>query len=113
MGFDIYNNTVVLEFQGTRYNGATVTLRADVSLDEWEQYAQAEKLRDEWTWLAANALVSWNLERDGAALPLDTPFGKLPVGFVRLVVRKWTGIVVGIDAPLGQPSPDGGTAEAP
>ena len=112
MGFDIFNNTVVLEFEGTRYGGASVILRADVTLDEWEQFAKAEKLSDEWAWLASTALVSWNLEHDGKPIPLDTPFGKLPLGFVRQVVRKWTAIAVGIDAPLGEPSPDGSTSGA-
>lgn len=113
MGYDLYGNTVVIEFEGTRYHGATVTLRADVTLDEWEQYAKAERLSDEWTWLAGNVLISWNLEHAGQPLPIDTPFGKLPIGFVRQVVRKWTAITVGIDAPLGEPSPGGGTSAAP
>lgn len=107
MGFDIFANTLVLEFQGTRYDGATVTLRADVTLDAWEAFAKAEKLRDEWEWLAVNALVDWNLERNGQPVPIDTPYGQLPVGFVRQIVRQWTKNVVGIDAPLDAASSSG------
>lgn len=107
MGFDIFGNTARLAFSGTRYDGMEIVVRTDVTLEAWESFAAADKLRDEWEWLAANALVSWNLERKGEPLPLDTPFPQLPVGMVRAVVRKWTQLALGIDAPLEDASPNG------
>lgn len=65
------------------------------------------KLRESFGFLA-DALVSWNLEEDGVAVPttVDGLLSQDPE-FIFGIIKAWTGVMTTVPAPLAPPSQDG------
>ena len=113
MGFDLYENTALLDFRNTRYKGAEVRVRADVSIEEYRAFLDASDGEGEWEWFRTHVLVDWNVERKGEPVdPADRE--KIPGPLIRAIIRGWMRAYVEIDLPLGDPSNSGeSSAEAP
>ena len=111
MGFDIYAARGVIEFEGTRYKGAEITVRLDVPVGEWDGLVALATLDDEGVWMVEHGIESWNLEAGGKALPLTAEaFNKLPRPFRRRLITEYIKAVSEIDAPLVEPSSSGDTS---
>lgn len=113
MGFDLFDSTTVLDFRGTRYKGAEVRVRSDVSIEEYQAFLNSEDSEAEWTWFRDNVLVEWNLERKGEPLDPKLPRNKLPGPFIKRVIHGWMEAFVDISAPLVETSASGDDSPAP
>lgn len=113
MGFDVAENTILLDFSQTRYAGVEVRIRPDaVSLRDYlEGWLKAATLEGEFRFLIEKgAIAEWNLERNGVAVPVRTEaIDDLPPGLAREIARAWMDAQVEVKAPLAPPSPAGGS----
>lgn len=107
MGFDLYGNTTVLDFTGTRYKGAEVRVRSDVSIEEYLAFLESADADSEWEWFRANVLIGWNLEKNGEALSMELPRKSLPGPLIKKIINGWQTTFVEIDLPLVEPSDSG------
>lgn len=111
MGFDLYANTGVLTFEGTRFKGAEVTVRLDMPLADYLAHDECETEDERLAWFAKHALVKWNIEQKGKAVePTPEAFCAMPRQFSVRVHREWMKLVNDPDIPFEQPSPDGDTS---
>lgn len=117
MGYEVPQTTAVINFAGTSYAGAEVTVTLDITIDEamrYGQLAEAGGSHEELFDAVAELLVSWNLERAGVAVPCDGDgLRSMPVPFVVAVFRGFTAAltrVVTVDDPFGNRSNDGDTS---
>jgi hypothetical protein len=116
MGFNPYASELTLRFEGTRYTGAEVTLRADVPLREYREFVELcvgenTSHAAQWDWLREHVLLSWNLEgRDGKPLTLDAAVEELPGPLSRAVVGEWLKAVSDAGTPFGGNSASGGSS---
>lgn len=110
MGFDLYQNRGKLVFEGTRYRGAEVTVRLDLPLGDLLAHDACKTEEERMRWMAEHVIESWNLERDGEAIPMtaDALMGMPPV-FRRTLHREWMKACLDPDLPFESPSPAGGT----
>lgn len=106
MGFDPFSNETVLDFSGTRYKGAEVRVRSDVTIEEYAGLISAEDGKAEWEWFQRHVLIGWNLKRGDEDIPLDAPRDKLPAPMVKQIINAWLRAFVDVDLPLAEPSPE-------
>lgn len=108
-GFNPYANEAILDFSGTRYEGAEIRVRVDVRLKTVLAFPDEAGIAEQWAWLQEHVLSGWNLEGpDGKRLPLSTPAGELPNRLMIRVVNAWIGAVntVSLPGPLVERSDD-------
>src|SRR5215472_15455339 len=99
-----------LVFQDENMAGVEITVRSLTSGQLIDlQKAQEEGLHEQLTSMLAEKLVGWNVEdEDGTAIPptLDG-IRSMDIDFNNTVIKAWTNAVIGVKAPLPQPSNDG------
>ena len=129
MGFRIERRKCRLEFdpeQFPEYAGAEIVCRLDINTEAFldlerlqasiggDEAPDGEKVRAMLGFFAENIVESWNLEDESGPLPLDlASLMQLPPKLTLNLIPLWKAAAVGIDAPLGQPSPDGELGEGP
>lgn len=109
MGFDLTENTILLDFSATRYAGAEVRIRPDaISLAAYlDGWTKATTLNEEVYFLVERGVIAnWNLEQDGAPIPVaaDAP---VPMGLWREICRAFMESQIDVAAPLVPNSPAG------
>lgn len=121
MGFAVPQAHYKLIFKDPDYEGLEVTAR-ELSTGELWEYMAAEKTaaditqdskdrtaaRRQLLQMLADALISWNAEKDGKPVP-TTVDGLLSLGhsFNSRVMDAWTDALIGISAPLPETSTAG------
>lgn len=129
MGVRIQPRTAVLIFdpeQFPEYAGVEIRTRLDITTDAFFELEammervsdgadSRERLRAMLQFFIDNIALSWNLEdENGNALPLDIQtVMSLPPKLTLRLIPMWKEAATGVEAPLGEPSPDGGTSEGP
>jgi hypothetical protein len=125
MGFTVPRTTFKLKFKDPEYDGLEV-IATELSTGELWQWMEDEKVanaggdtgmeaRRRLLQVLAEAIVSWNAEDDKGQPVPTTVEGLLAQGhrFNNRLMDAWTDALVGISAPLPQPSADGApSAEA-
>ena len=88
-GFDPYS-IGLLDFAGTRYKGAEISVNLDVPMGDYLNFSGLTLLADEAAWFVEHALFSWNLERRGNAIPATAEgMAQLSIPFQRLIIGGW------------------------
>lgn len=120
MGFDVGGNTARLEFlPGTVLDGATVRVSLDMSVRDFLALLRAatapdtndtsvvsERETELFTRFAETALLSWDLDRDGHAIPATAE------GFLSLPYRHANAIYLAWFNALRTPPPNSHAASA-
>lgn len=92
MAYQLLRRTAVLEFDDGDLAGAEIKCKLDLpirKLFEIESAVASDPIEGIRLW-AANALISWSIEDDGAPVPADEDGAlSLPIGMVLLIVRAW------------------------
>jgi hypothetical protein len=117
--FEIPQRTVTIVIPDGDFAGAEIVASRDIS---FSLILDFEEARNEGTrkgtvkaieTFADQALVSWNLSRDGQPIPATaTGLMKLPPDLVGAILEAWGDSLKGTPAPLGEPSEDGEQSEA-
>jgi hypothetical protein len=120
MGFTVPRRIYKLEFDGEKYAGIVVRVRAmsfatllDIEnmrrSDEMADRAEMRAQLDEFHGIFVDHLVDWNLEEeDGAPVPLTVEGLRSQEGsFVTSIIAAWRDTPTEVPAPLGRPSSDG------
>lgn len=119
-------NTLVLSFEGTRFNGAEVRCRVDFPVAKAEQLlrelfptkdevvnGQTVKTldisgEDQFKLWAREVLVSWDIEDENGAIPADEEgVLRAPVGLMQYAIGAWRGQLFDVAVPLGGKSKRG------
>ena len=116
-GFRIPERTALINFAGTDYDGAEITLLLSVSFAQFlalRESAQGEDQEGMARLFGENVLMEWNLEDDAGQPIPATGDGMLaiPLELTNLVVQHWVEAVAGVSAPLETPSGDINTLAA-
>lgn len=109
MGFDLAENTILLDFSATRYKGAEVRIRPDaVSLADYlDGWSATKTLKEEIAFIVDHGVIaSWNLEKNGAPIPIEAD-APVPSGMWREICRVFIESQIEVAAPLETTSPAG------
>ena len=116
MGFQLPQEEGLLKFNGTKYEGAEITVSLTVSLETYFQFDRLVKsvgtaetgpdeelVRAMCDFFIEHCLIRWNLEDDNGPLPMtiETLLSQ-PPQFTNLLFTSWLTVAVNPD-PLVQP----------
>lgn len=119
MAEQVFNpyGAVTLDFEGTRYAGAIVTVQVDFLPEEQDQLFETfaddvparEREKANFAAFGEKVLVAWNVtDRDGKAIPLGPDaLNRIPVQLARRIFQAWSEAVWNIDIPLSPPTESG------
>jgi hypothetical protein len=117
--FEIPQRTVTMVIPDGDFAGAEIVASRDVSFglvldfeDARNEGTKAGTIKAITTF-ADQALVSWNLSRNGEPIPATSEeLLRLPPDLVGAILSAWGDALKGTPAPLGEPSQDGEQSEA-
>jgi len=98
-------NTLNLDFSKTRYAGAVVKCRLDVSIDELNAYDEAiegKSAAEQYEIFAEMFLIEWNLEgADGKSIPATKEGARMaPAPLLSWARSTWRSAIWNVNAPL-------------
>jgi len=99
-------NTLNLDFSKTRFAGAVVKCRLDVSIDEIDKYDAALEATttaaEQYGIFAEMFLIEWNLEdAKGKSIPATKAGARLaPAALMRWTMNTWRSAIWNVEAPL-------------
>ena len=109
----------VLTFEGTEWEGASVTVRKRVPISLFFALSDLANVetdaRNSFGLFADRVLVSWNLvygddEPDRVGVPIPASAEGImyaPLQFISDLISRWQELVTSVPAPLGEQSQDG------
>lgn len=126
MGFTPKRTVYVLDFADTALDGLTVRM-GTASIGEFLSLGELSDVIEDSTnvaeqvaamgaalKLAANALISWDLERDGEPVATDLDgLSSMEPAHAMLLVNAWQRAVGDVDRPLERGSTDGSPSAEP
>lgn len=116
MGFKLPERMLVLEFEGTAYEGAEIKMRLDMPLGAFleVQAIQASGDIPALCRIMSSLVVSWNLEDDDGPIPCSYDgMMRLTPGLLNTLIEQWVKGQVSAPVPLGQVSSNGATSSSP
>ena len=111
VGFNPYN-TLNLDFSKTRYAGAVVKCRLDLSIDEINAYDEAiagKTMAEQYEVFAEKVLIEWILEDANGKSSPATKAGarKAPAPLIGWAMNTWRSAIWNVNAPLEEGSMPG------
>ena len=121
MGFKIPRKTARLVFEGEEFEGCEIIAALDITFaasEHMDELLAAKDSKGHLAFFAENVIISWNLEdAEGKPIPISgEALLQFPSWFALLIINGWKQAidqVVGVSAPLVEPSPNGQPSEAP
>ena len=105
-------NTLAIDYSKTRYAGAVVKCRLDLSIDEINAYDEAigaKSPAEQYGIFAKHVLIEWNLEdAKGKSIPAtEAGARQAPAAFMAWTMNTWRSAIWNVNAPLDDGSTPG------